>query len=224
MDDEERQLFYDYEKNQKNRLSSQCKNCYVSSNLETISTCNTQKEELVGGHLVPLEFEYALLRCSHCSGISLAEIVPDFDYLAVVYPPEKRFLNLELPKIVNTSYQEAIRCERSKIPLATVVMVGRTLEALIKEFYPEQKTVFEGLEKLKDDGIISQEIFEWANELRVLRNIGAHAVDDTIELIDAEEAMDFLKAILEIVYLLRPKFIEMKERREKSKQDKLNTI
>jgi len=65
-------------------------------------------------------------------------------------------------------------------------------------------------------GLISQELLDWANELRVLRNLGAHATNERIDVLDATGALDFLQAILEILYDLRPKFEEFKRRREKA--------
>jgi hypothetical protein len=93
-------------------------------------------------------------------------------------------------------------------------MVGRTLEAVCKEFDPNTKSVFEGLKSLHVKGIISTELLEWATELRVLRNLGAHATTPKIEVFDALGALDFLQAILEILYDLRPRFEQFKKRRK----------
>lgn len=64
-----------------------------------------------------------------------------------------------------------------------------------------------------ENGIISQEIFDWSTELRVIRNFGAHATAEKITSEDAKESMDFLRAILETFYYMRPKFKQMKARR-----------
>jgi Domain of unknown function (DUF4145) len=52
--------------------------------------------------------------------------------------------------------------------------------------------------------VISDQLKLWADQLRVLRNIAAHATNDTVTIDDAREAMDFMKAILENVYDLGP--------------------
>ncbi len=92
-------------------------------------------------------------------------------------------------------------------------MVGRALEAACKEAIPNSKSINDGLKKMLADGIISQELYDWANELRILRNLGAHATLAQIEQQDANESIDFLQAILETLYHLRPKFEQMKARR-----------
>jgi len=62
-------------------------------------------------------------------------------------------------------------------------------------------------------GIISQELSDWGDQLRVIGNLGAHATNEKIDRQDATEAIDFLQAILEILYDLRPKFEQMRARR-----------
>lgn len=130
-----------------------------------------------------------------------------------LYPKNERSLNFFLPDIVRTSYDDAIKCERHQIWTAAVVMVGRALEAACKEAIPNSKSINDGLKKMLADGIISQELYDWANELRILRNLGAHATLAQIEQQDANESIDFLQAILETLYHLRPKFEQMKARR-----------
>jgi hypothetical protein len=100
--------------------------------------------------------------------------------------------------------------------MACVVLVGRTLEGVAKEFDASATSVFQGLRYMHGKGLISQELLDWANELRVLRNLGAHATTKRIDSLDARDALDFLQAILEILYSLRPKFEELKQRRAKA--------
>lgn len=120
---------------------------------------------------------------------------------------------------MDQSYKEALRCEEAEAWLACVVMVGRTLEAISREHFPSDKalTTFSGINRLHDEGIISDQLKTWADELRVLRNIGAHATPNQVSEADAREAVDFLKAILENVYDLTPKFEAFKQRREVAK-------
>lgn len=94
-------------------------------------------------------------------------------------------------------------------------MVGRTLEAVCVEHFPESSklTIFKGIELLHNEGIISNQLKEWADQLRVLRNIGAHATTEMVSDEDAREALDFLKAILENLYDLSPKFDSFMARR-----------
>ncbi len=75
--------------------------------------------------------------------------------------------------------------------------------------------MFKGLEALHSSGKISDELLEWAHYLRTTRNLGAHATEAEITQEAAAEALDFLQAILEILYELRPKFEKIKGKNKK---------
>ncbi|WP_164073696.1 DUF4145 domain-containing protein [Stenotrophomonas maltophilia] len=163
--------------------------------------------------------EYTFAACEKCDSpaVFIRENIGlgfDEDDYYRLYPAHERFISFRLPRVVRTSYEEAVRCEASKCWIASVTMVGRTLEAVTKQYAPGARSMFAGLQKMFEDGVISQEIHEWANALRTVRNIGAHAVDEEVTRQDASDALDFLQAILETLYFMRPKFNAMKARRE----------
>ena len=133
--------------------------------------------------------------------------------------PKGRTVDFDIPLDIKSSLEEAIGCEQNDLFQATVVMVGRTLEAISKHYDPSIKTIQSGLNRLLEDGVISQEIFDWSNELRLLRNIGAHASKEIISKEDTVNSMDFLMAIISIIFDLRVKFQKIKE----AKKDKSAT-
>jgi hypothetical protein len=189
-----------------------CDNCEKHTNFVPIQV-----------HLLPdagPPEEYTFARCEVCDrpALFLREDIgigfENDDYYRM-FPAHDRHIGFALPKVVRTSYEEAVRCENSKSWIACVTMVGRTLEAVTKAYDPTQRTMFAGLQAMYKNGAISQEIHEWANELRVIRNYGAHASDEPIDRQDASEALDFLQAILELLYYMRPKFQQMQARRAK---------
>jgi hypothetical protein len=157
--------------------------------------------------------------CELCGGPAIflrtdGDADPEPSFLKA-FPVHKNSVTFELPSLARQSYAEALRCEEAKAWLACVVMVGRTLEAVCKEHFPNDKaaSIFKGIEKLYQQGIISEQLKAWADELRILRNVGAHASETVVSETDAKEAIDFLKAILENLYDLSPKFEAFKSRR-----------
>ncbi len=131
--------------------------------------------------------------------------------------PATRDVDAQLPPKVEESFREALRCEIAGAPLATAVMVRRTLEAIGRTFDPDARTLAKVLRAMKDKGLISEELAQWGDALRFIGNIGAHPTDDVVTQQDSREALDFLVAIVETIYVLRPKFQKMKARREKAK-------
>ena len=140
----------------------------------------------------------------------------DREPIPQVYPVA-RAVGAVLPPKVDESFREAMQCEVAGAPLATAVMVRRTLEAIGREFAPDAKPLFRALHAMKDKGLISDELAQWGDALRFIGNIGAHPTDEVVTGLDAREALDFLVAIVETIYVLRPKFQAMKARREKNK-------
>lgn len=189
-----------------------CEHCEAHRNFKTLSVSEVRSDAF------PEQYTFAA--CEYCKYPGVFYRVDydlgggfDDDEYYRVYPAHDRAISYALPSIVKESYEEAVRCEVHKSWIACVTMVGRTLEAVTKEYAPDVRSMFGGLKKMYDDGAISQEINDWANELRAIRNIGAHATQQKLSRQDARESLDFLQAILETIYYMRPKFMAMKARR-----------
>lgn len=128
--------------------------------------------------------------------------------------PSREMTRARLPKSVREPYEEAINAHWTGSKMSAVVMVGRTLEAIAVEFKAHEGTLYQAIDKLKEDGVISPELADWGHELRGIRNQGAHAADPvTVE--DASAAIQFLNAIVETLFYLRPKFAERRASRQK---------
>ncbi len=161
--------------------------------------------------------EYTFCKCSKCErpAVFLREDVGEgfeADSFWRMFPKQERHIGFALPTVVRGSYDEAVKCEEAKAWTATAAMVGRALEAVCRDYDPTTKTIHEGLKRMLTNGAISQEISDWANALRVIRNVAAHATTASVSRQDAVEALDFLQSILEILYDLRPRFMKMKAR------------
>lgn len=174
-------------------------------------------------HWAPTEDDYATTyRFGHCVKCRRPAVLSEVEVEPNVYTaesqewPTTRNVDVPLPDKVDESFREALRCEFAGAPLATAVMVRRTLEAIAREFAPDAKPLFKALHVLKDKGLISDELAQWGDALRFIGNIGAHPTDDVVTQQDAREALDFLVAIVETIYVLRPKFQAMKKRRDKA--------
>jgi hypothetical protein len=194
-------------------LVGYCKDCDCHREFISLKTHVVLAEE-------SLPIEYTFSYCAKCEmpaifiredyGVGFA--VDDY-YLYFPLINDDRILKFDLPDLVEESYEHAVKCEVAKLWVPTVVMVGRALEAVCRDIIPDVDSIFEGLKEMHSKGLISEELLDWANELRYLRNVGAHAIEEQVIEQDAKEALDFLQAILEIIYHLRPKFKAMKERR-----------
>jgi hypothetical protein len=69
------------------------------------------------------------------------------------------------------------------------------------------------LKELKDQGVIENRLYEWADALRISGNEAAHDVNVTISPDDAKDIIEFTNALLEYVFTFRDKFEAFKKRR-----------
>jgi uncharacterized protein DUF4145 len=195
----------------------ECVGCDVTRNFEKIAN-----------HIRPDErppTEYTLARCDHCGSVALfhrEDMGDGFenDSYYRLWPSHHRHIGFALPDIVRQSYDQAVRCENAKAYIAAAVMIRRALEAVAKQYEPTARSLHDALKGMLSRGLISQELSEWGNELRYIGNLGAHATDETVDREDAVEGLDFLQALLEIFYDLRPRFERMKVRRSDARPRK----
>lgn len=188
----------------------QCGRCDRPQNFLTIAVHVIEEDG------PPAEFTFAQCEACHGAALFIRENVGDGfenDSYYRVYPAHSRHIGFLLPDIVRESYEEAVKCENAKAHVAQVVMVRRALEAVVKEHEPSARTLHAGLKAMSTNGLVSQELADWSNQLRVIGNLGAHPTKETVGYADATEALDFLQAMLEILYDLRPKFEIMRKRR-----------
>jgi hypothetical protein len=166
------------------------------------------------------------LECSICHrtmiGYSYLEQVDhdEWDYVnpTSLWPQERKTLDWNIPKLVRTSIEEAMKCFKAKAYSACAVMCGRALEALCKEHKAKNWQLAKGIKELQEKGIIDGRLYEWSEALRDRRNIGAHASEEDISKEDARDVLDFTIAISEYVYVLTVKYNEFKKREEKRKK------
>jgi len=160
--------------------------------------------------------EYTLTKCSICGEPALFfrdEIDFQQSVLDIAEPQYHRLweqlprgLDCGLPPSVDGPYIEACEAELLHLPMSAGVMIGRALEAMCKDLDPSTESIHQALAKMRREGALSDEMFRWASELRLLRNIAAHATDQPVDESDIAAALDLLEAILRIVYDVRPKF------------------
>ncbi len=84
----------------------------------------------------------------------------------------------------------------------------------------KQATGYAGGHDLQRTGQIDQKLMTWADELRLIGNDAAHDLDIVIEKVDAQDALDFVEAILMYAFSLTRKFEEFKNRRALKSKEK----
>lgn len=117
------------------------------------------------------------------------------------------FLNIhsvrDVPGEITAILQEAKTCFSAQCFRAAAVMARRTLEAIINDKGASGKNLYVGIKNLKDKDVIEKNLLEWASEIRLIGNSGAHF--DPIEDVSKDEAKTvivFLEELVKFIYIM----------------------
>lgn len=162
-----------------------------------------------------------LARCPSCEGplLGMSMLFQDdfnnwtYDRAERLWPaPTAIELSQSIPERIRQDIKAAQKCIAHGIWSAAVVLCGRAVERLATERAPG-KTLAQGLAELKNQGVIDDKLFQWADALRKERNLGAHATDEEVTKENAADVLAFTVAIFEYVYTLSEKYAEFVARK-----------
>lgn len=170
------------------------------------------------------EKAYVLVECPSCKQALFGSTSTcrgpfgnwEWDIAERLWPPVAvADLGPSVPAAARRDVGAAQKCLTYGIYPAAAVMCGRALERLVKEKTGKSQMLAKGLADLKSLGVIDERLHEWADALRVERNIGAHASDVETTKEDAQDIIDFTIAIFDYVYTLAEKYEEYLRRKSR---------
>jgi hypothetical protein len=117
------------------------------------------------------------------------------------------FMNInsiqDIPESISAILQEAKTCYSAQCYRASAVLSRRTLEAIIADKGATEKSLYLGIKKMRDLEIIDKSLNEWATEIRLIGNSGAHFDPmEKVEKIDAEKVIMFTEELIKYIYIL----------------------
>ena len=108
-----------------------------------------------------------------------------------------------IPSEIASAFNEANRAVWADCARAGAVMARRTLEAITVEQGESKGNLADRLKKLEKSGILHQSLADWAKEVRLIGNVGAHfdSIKD-VSISDAKDIINFLSELLNYIYIL----------------------
>lgn len=171
----------------------------------------------------PFPIRYSLANCPSCGmPLLLSQEVYDPDHQSDphrLYPPQQYQPGREVPDAIRNTFSEALTAYRAGAHTASAIMCRKTLEGVCESEGVQEATLYASLEAMRDEGIIEERLYRWADELRLAGNEAAHDVEFTVSQEDATDVVEFTHAILEYVYTFRKKFEDFRQRRRQDKED-----
>lgn len=164
--------------------------------------------------------KFTLCRCSQCSSPLLVQqkYETNYEYELVwgnpkkLYPNNQFHINPVIPEQLQKALLECIQCFKANAYTATTIMCRRTIEGFSLLKGVEEKNLDKAIKKLKEQGVINDQLYEWANQLRLAGNEAAHNIKSEFTEIDAKDVLDFTIAILDFTYSFKDKFDKFKAR------------
>jgi hypothetical protein len=170
---------------------------------------------------------YELLRCGECVMFSFLMWSPSGSgglHGYRLFPPSlKRGQRApdHWPAQVGRAWVQAHNSIDTKSWDAAAAMAGRALQAATRgHFEAKQSTLEKEIDELGRKGILPAPMVEWAHEIRLMRNIGAHPdpVELEVEAADAKDIVKFMDYFLVYSFDLPKEIADYRARRE-SKQE-----
>lgn len=195
-------------------MTIECDNCIATVQVEEIgSYVNDNPYD-------PMDsVKYILCRCSECSSPILIEQEllfvreeTEWGKTKKIYPSSQFHINPVIPEELQKSLTESIKCHKADAHTATAIMCRRTIEGFCQIKGVAENNLDKSIKKLKDDGLINEQLYEWANQLRLVGNEAAHNINSNFSAVDAKDILDFTIAILDFTYSFKDKFDKFKLR------------
>jgi len=137
------------------------------------------------------------------------------------YPKRVPIMDKSVPSEVARDYVEAIKCFDVGANRGSVVMCRRSLQSSVIERGAKKGRLVDQIDELHDNQIITKDIRDWAHEIRLTGNIGAHPDEDGLEDVtpdDAEELLKFMEEYLNYVYIMPAKVAEKRAKKLKAEE------
>jgi len=119
------------------------------------------------------------------------------------WPAADAHVSPDVPADIAEVYKETARALHADCPRASVVMARRTLEAITVDKGETKGDLVDRLKNLAAKGVLLPTLADWAKEVRLVGNTGAHF--DPIKSVskkDAEQLVTFVRELLKYLYEL----------------------
>lgn len=200
-----------------------CPNCGVFSQHSTLTRAGYNKPILLPeqisqtGQSPTIAHEHWIVQCPNCAaetyllvrcarrvakvGAGGKQVVDEPEAVIHQFPIGTPALDKSVNKDVRSAAIEAEKCLSVEASNACGVMARRAIHSLCADLKAKGADLHKQLTDLRDRHAITPDLWEWAEELRVLGRHGAHPEWEEVTKDDADYAVRFLHEIIRYVYI-----------------------
>lgn len=150
-------------------------------------------------------YRYEIGECNACDFFMLVERVAGI--MEKIYPnPLPEPVDDRIPEPIRKDFEEANLCYSVNAYRAAAAMARRALQSICLDKGANEKDhLYQQIDWLFSQRIITKDLKEWANEVRHVGNDGAHPkkLEDDIPVTseDAKDILDLLKQFSQVLYV-----------------------
>jgi hypothetical protein len=161
----------------------------------------------------PYNVSYGIFECQACGERFLARKEEYTDWV-VAYPLSRKPVDEEIPEPIKSQFEEAQLCFVVDAYLGCLLVCRTALIAL------QRNKGVTSLKELKEKGIISNILYEQADEVRLWANMVGHE-DIPIRTArdDCEELLVYMEALLNAIYVEPKRLADLSQKRKQLKDD-----
>ncbi|KAE8755635.1 DUF4145 domain-containing protein [Paraburkholderia madseniana] len=207
-------------------LSGSCPRCKTQSSFESTGAIPVTFSDMTAvgrdGSMTRVPYDrVAVLVCHHChQGIAVVEEQMTGEHPSASargggqiwwrgvhwWPFHGGVSDPAIPAGIQSTFDEACRAIAANCPRAGAVMARRTLEAVAADRGETDGPLVKRLAALASRGLLPSTFSDWAKEVRLVGNIGAHFdLEEDVSARDAEQLRDFIAELLNHLYVLPSK-------------------
>lgn len=203
-------------------INQKCGFCNMPVNFKRISDAFSCGEN-VEYYAAKEEYFSALFNCPNCGKQNLIilgrrRVSSGYSYYYKTqfpkYSPDRMD---DVPKEIESDRYEAWESYYNECFKASAIMARSALQRAVRILEAKGRSLYEEIEDLKNGGVITKQLADFAHEVRITGNDIAHPEDiTTVDQKEVEESLDFLDGFLETVFVLPA----IAERRKRDRENK----
>lgn len=148
------------------------------------------------------DIQYEIAECNGCDYFLLVtRHISSGRILAIQPHPLPKSIDSRIPSIIAEDFAEALLCLSVGANRGASVVARRAVQSICKQKGAIKKDLKDQIDELFSSNIITKDLQDWAHEVRYVGNDAAHPNDVSVTQEDAEEILDLLESLCEVLYV-----------------------
>lgn len=161
---------------------------------------------------------YEIAECNGCDFFVMVKRNQSNSGISQVYPyPLPGATDERIPQKIRRDFDEALLCLSVSAVRGAAVLARRALQTICRDKGATKKDLKNQIDELFANNIITKDLKDWSHEVRYVGNDAAHSNDNEVQKEDAEEIIELLESLCEVLYVAPAKAAHRKSIREERK-------